>query len=245
MKIQDTGYIKLHRRFLSSHVQRLNASAICLFIQLLLVADQTGQVITTLSEIQQYFGMRSKITILSALKQLESVCAISVERKPCLIIQIINWELYQAKSSGIKNIPNGTKNIPQAVQNLYRGGIKNVPHLPYIYKNSKNNFLYNTKNFLDFENPKTDLEKLVLFFLQGTKHPALKKQNKNEILNSALAMEIPHFQAILDNCRDLEQAKACIAYYVRQAKSRYNMYYLAQQIHSIRQEVESEEHKHG
>lgn len=244
MNIRQTGYIKLHRRFLTSHVQRLNPSAVCLFIQLLLVADTTGLVTTTLRELQDIFGIRSKMTILNALKQLEMVNAVSIQRKPCLVVQIVNWELYQAKHSGTKNIPSGTNFIPQEVQNIYRRGTNFIPPTLYINKNNKN-FLYEQKNFLDFENPKTDLEKLVLFFLKGTKHPGLQKANKNEVLNSAMAMEIPHFQTVLDNCRDLEQAKACVAYYVKQAKGRFSMYYLAAQITSVRQEVESEENKRG
>ncbi len=58
-------------------------------------------------------------------------------------------------------------------------------------------------------------------------------------------MDLPHFETVLANCRDLEQAEACVAHYVRQAKGTYSMYYLACQINSIRQEVESKEYKRG
>jgi len=86
---------------------------------------------------------------------------------------------------------------------------------------------------------------LALFYLKGTDHPGLKKVNNNEILNAAVRMDLPHFETVLANCRDLEQAKACVAHYVRQAKGTYSMYYLACQINSIRQEVESKEYKRG
>ena len=245
MKLTNQGYIKLHRKFLTSHVSRLNTTAVYLFICLLLAADKQGRVVTTLMEISQCFGVRSKSTVLMALRQLENVNAISIVNKPCLVIQVVNWGHYQARGSGSKNEPGGIKNEPHAVQNLDRGGIKFEPPTLYINKNNKNIFYTDKKNFLDFENPKKDLEKLVLFYAKGVNHPALAKVSKNETLNRALAMEIPHFQTILDNCRDLQQAKACVAYYVKQAKGRYSMYYLASQINSVRQEVESEENKNG
>ncbi len=243
MKLREKGYIKLHRKFLTSHVSRLNATAVYLFICLLLVADKHGQVITTLTQIRQCFGVRAKSTILRALRQLENVNAISIVSKPCLVIEIVNWKAYQACGYGLKNEPGGIKNEPGAVQNLNRSGTKFEPPTLYINKKYKECFYTNIKNFLDFENPKTDLEKLALFYAMGVKHPALAKVSKQNVLNRALAMEIPHFQTILDNCRDLDQAKACVAYYVKKAHGRYSMYYLASQINSVRQEVESLEHK--
>lgn len=251
MKIQKTGYIKLHRRFLTSHVRKLNSATVCFFIDLLLLADKNGQIITSLTELQAALGIGSKHTVLDALKQLEKVSAVSVVRKPNLQISVPNWSLYQARSSGAKTAPNGAENAPWVVQKMHRSGAENAPvqihkvPVPSLdFKNNKNIFI-SKKIFLNFQNPKTDLEKLALFYLKGTDHPALKKVNNNEILNAAVQLDIPHFKTVLANCRDLEQAKACVAHYVRQAKGTYSMYYLACQINSIRQEVESKEYKRG
>ena len=115
----------------------------------------------------------------------------------------------------------------------------------YEHNLKNKEFFISKKSNLDFQNPKTDLEKLALYYLQGTNHPGLKKPDNNEILNAAVHMDIPHFETILANCRDLEQAKACVARYVRRAKGLYSLYYLACQINSIRQEIESEELKNG
>lgn len=242
MKIQKTGYIKVHRRFLNSHVRKLNSATVCFFIDLLLLADKNGQIITSLTELQAVLGIGSKHTVLDALKQLEKVSAVSVVRKPNLQISVPNWSLYQARSSGAKNAPG-------VVQKMHRSGAENAPaqihKVPVHYldfKNNKNIFIYKK---LNFQNPQTDLEKLALFYLKGTDHPGLKKVNNNEILNAAVRMDLPHFETVLANCRDLEQAKACVAHYVRQAKGTYSMYYLACQINSIRQEVESKEYKRG
>lgn len=105
MKLQKTGYIKLHRRFLTSQVRKLNSATVCLFVDLLLLADQNGQIITSLTELQKVLGIGSKHTILDALKQLENVSAVSVVRKPFLQITVPNFSVYQARSSGAKNAP--------------------------------------------------------------------------------------------------------------------------------------------
>ncbi len=244
MKMQKTGYIKLHRRFLTSQVRKLNSATVCLFVDLLLLADQNGQIITSLTELQKVLGIGSKHTILDALKQLENVSAVSVVRKPFLQITVPNFSVYQARSCGAKN-------APVAVQKMHRSGAENAPAqihkvpVPSLdFKNNKNIFI--SKNLkLNFQNPTTDLERLALFYLQGTDHPGLKKVNNNEILNAAVRMDIPHFETILANCRDLKQAEACVARYVRQARGTYSLYYLACQINSIRQELESEELKNG
>ena len=244
MKLQKTGYIKLHRRFLTSQVRKLNSATVCLFVDLLLLADQNGQIITSLTELQKVLGIGSKHTILDALKQLENVSAVSVVRKPFLQITVPNFSVYQARSSGAEN-------APVAVQKMHRSGAENAPAqihkvpVPSLdFKNNKNIFI--SKNLkLNFQNPTTDLERLALFYLQGTDHPGLKKVNNNEILNAAVRMDIPHFETILANCRDLKQAEACVARYVRQARGTYSLYYLACQINSIRQELESEELKNG
>ena len=251
MKIQKTGYIKLHRRFLTSHVRKLNSATVCFFIDLLLLADKNGQIITSLTELQAVLGIGSKHTVLEALKQLEKVSAVSVVRKPNLQIAIPNWDIYQARTAGAKNAPIGAENAPEVVQKMHRSGAENAPvqihkvPVPSLdFKNNKNIFI-SKKIFLDFQNPKTDLENLALFYLKGTNHPGLKKVNNNEILNAAVQLDIPHFKTVLANCRDLEQAKACVAHYVRQAKGTYSLYYLACQINSIRQEIESKEYKRG
>lgn len=229
MKMQKTGYIKLHRRFLTSQVRKLNSATVCLFVDLLLLADQNGQIITSLTELQKVLGIGSKHTILDALKQLEKVSAVSIVRKPFLQITVPNFSVYQARSCGAKNAPLQIHKVQ-------------VPYLDF--KNNKNIFI--SKNLkLNFQNPTTDLERLALFYLQGTDHPGLKKVNNNEILNAAVRMDIAHFETILANCRDLKQAEACVARYVRQARGTYSLYYLACQINSIRQEVESEELKNG
>ncbi len=209
MKLQKTGYIKLHRRFLTSQVRKLNSATVCLFVDLLLLADQNGQIITSLTELQKVLGIGSKHTILDALKQLENVSAVSVVRKPFLQITVPNFSVYQARSSGAKNAPNGAENAPVAVQKMHRSGAENAPAqihkvpVPSLdFKNNKNIFI--SKNLkLNFQNPTTDLERLALFYLQGTDHPGLKKVNNNEILNAAVRMDIPHFETILANCRDL------------------------------------------
>lgn len=251
MKIQKTGYIKLHRRFLTSQVRKLNSATVCLFIDLLLLADQNGQIITSLRELMKALNIGSFNTLLGALKRLEKVSAVSVVRAPNLIITVLNWGHYQARSGASKNVANATENVAGVLQKVKQSAtesealqIHKVPVPNLVFKNNKNIFIQE-KNFLDFQNPQTDLEFLALYYLQGTNHPGLRKVNKNEILNEAVRMDIPHFKTILANCRDLQQAKACVARYVRQAKGTYSLYYLACQINSIRQEIESEEQKHG
>lgn len=244
MKTQNTGYIKLHRRFLNSQVRKLNSATVCLFIDLLLLADKNGQIITSYRELQEVLGVGSHHTIKTALKQLEKVSAVSVVNKPFLLIQLENWEHYQARAGVAKNATEVWQKVPQSVAESATPQIHKVP-VPYLdFKNNKNIFI-SKKIFLNFQTPQTDLERLALFYLQGTDHPGLKKVNNNAVLNAAVRMDIPHFETVLANCRDLEQAKACVAHYVRRAKGTYSMYYLACQINSIRQEVESEEHKHG
>lgn len=252
MKIQKTGYIKLHRRFLTSKVRELNSAAVCLFIDLLLLADKNGEINSTLRELQETLKIGSKNTILGGLKALEKVSTVSVVSKPNLTITVTNWRTYQAKNIGSKNEPSGSKSEPPAVQKMNQTGSKSEPRqihkvpVPYLdFKNIKNIFYMKEKNFLNFQAPQTDLEHLALYYLTGTNHPGLKKVNNNKILNAAIQMDIPHLETVLANCKDLEQAKKCVARYVRKAKGTYSLYYLACQINSIRQELESEEYKHG
>ena len=251
MKIQKTGYIKLHRRFLTSHVRKLNSATVCFFIDLLLLADKNGQIITSYRELQEVLGVGSHHTIKVALEQLKKVSAVSFVNKPFLCIQLENWGQYQARAGVAQTATSVAENatevwhkLPQSVAQTATPQIHKVPVPSLDFKNNKNIFI-SKKIFLDFQNPQTDLEHLALFYLKGTNHPGLKKVNNNEILNAAVRMDIPHFETVLANCRDLEQAKACVAYYVRQAKGTYSMYYLACQINSIRQEVESKEYKRG
>lgn len=245
MKIQKTGYIKLHRRFLTSKVRGLNSATVCLFIDLLLLADKNGEINSTLRELQETLKIGSKHTILEGLKALEAVSAVSVVSRPNLTITVTNWNTYQTKNSGAENAPT-------AVQKMHRSGAENAPQqihkvpVPYLdFKNNKNIFYMKEKNILNFQDPQTDLEKLALYYLTGTNHPGLKKVNNNKILNAAIRMDIPHLETVLANCKDLEQAKKCVAWYVRKAKGTYSLYYLACQINSIRQELESEEYRHG
>ena len=251
MKIQKTGYIKLHRRFLTSHVRKLNSATVCFFIDLLLLADKNGQIITSYRELQEVLGVGSHHTFKVALEQLKKVSAVSFVNKPFLCIQLENWGQYQARAGVAQTATSVAENatevwhkLPQSVAQTATPQIHKVPVPSLDFKNNKNIFI-SKKIFLDFQNPQTDLEHLALFYLKGTNHPGLKKVNNNEILNAAVRMDIPHFETVLANCRDLEQAKACVAYYVRQAKGTYSMYYLACQINSIRQEVESKEYKRG
>lgn len=251
MKIQKTGYIKLHRRFLTSKVRELNSATVCLFIDLLLMADAEGHIRTTTRDISELLGFDRK-TIRAGLKALEQVSAVSVVSEPTLDILITNWSVYQAKNSGGKNPPSGGKIPPKVGEKFPQSGgkippaqIHKVP-VPYLdFKNNKNIFYMKEKNILNFQAPQTDLEKLALYYLTGTNHPGLKKVNNNKILNAAIRMDIPHLETVLANCKDLEQAKKCVARYVRKAKGTYSLYYLACQINSIRQELESEEYKHG
>ena len=124
---------------------------------------------------------------------------------------------------------------------------RNTPHnkVPVsinVFK-EKEYFLAKSVPHLNITNPKTDLEKLALFFARGTKHPALKKPNANELLNIALKNDLPHFKTVLAACEDLEQAQKIVARFVKNSRGHYALYYLAQQVNSYRQELESEENK--
>ncbi len=252
MKIQKTGYIKLHRRFLNSHVRKLNSATVCFFIDLLLLADKNGQIITSYRELQEVLGVGSHHTIKVALEQLKKVSAVSFVNKPFLCIQLENWGQYQARAGVAQTATSVAENatevwhkLPQSVAQTATPQIHKVPVPSLDFKNNKNIFYMKEKNILNFQAPQTDLEKLALYYLTGTNHPGLKKVNNNKILNAAIRMDIPHLETVLANCKDLEQAKKCVARYVRKAKGTYSLYYLACQINSIRQELESEEYKHG
>lgn len=264
--MENKGYVKLHRRFLNSAVRRLKPSAVCTFIDFLLMADyKSGEIRTTYRDLAGCLTVSNQNSIKQVLDCLERAGAIKTQRKPCLIIKIVNWKKYQAADkkepgeTAEKLWKTATKSGAPATESVAGSATKNVavcyekcsgdnnkvPVSMYSLKNKEYFLCKSWSTQIDFQNPKTDLEKLALYYLQGTNHPGLKKPNKNEILNAAVRMDIPHFETILANCRDLEQAKACVARYVRRAKGLYSLYYLACQINSIRQEVESEELKNG
>lgn len=257
MKIQNAGYIKLHRKFLKSQVRKLNSATVCLFIDLLLLADKDGQIETSVRELQEILGIGSHHTIKCGLEQLKKANAITVQQKPNLLIKLENWDTYQARATVAEN---ATQSVAKSATDLWQKVPQSVaenatPENAQLkvpvqlnkkeyknFKNSKNN-KEKIFNLLNFQNPQTDLEKLIRFYLEGTCHPALKKPNANDLLNVAMAQDIPHFKTILANCDDLEQAKGCVKKYVSEAKGTYSMFYLAGQINSIRQEVESRENR--
>lgn len=257
MKIQNAGYIKLHRKFLKSQVRKLNSATVCLFIDLLLLADKDGQIETSYREIQEVLKIGSRHTVINGLEQLKKADAIDYDTNPNLLIKLNNWGMYQARSGGAQNAPvSGAQNAPQVVQKMHQSGAKNAPpknphnevpvQLDKEYKNiSKNSKNIKEKFFktLNFQDPQTDLEKLIRFYLEGTCHPALKKPNANDLLNLAVQQDLPHFRTILANCDNLHQAQECVKKYVSEAKGVYSMFYLAGQINSIRQEVESRDNK--
>lgn len=257
MKIQNAGYIKLHRKFLKSQVRKLNSATVCLFIDLLLLADKDGQIETSYREIQDFLNIGSVHTLIKGLEQLKKVAAIEYQKKPNLLIKLNNWGAYQARASVAQNATVGVaQNATEVLHKMQQSVAQNatpenaqlkVPVQLDIkeYKNFKNSKNIKEKFFktLNFQTPQTDLEKLIRFYLEGTCHPALKKPNANDLLNLAVQQDLPHFRTILANCDNLEQAKACVKKYVSEAKGTYSMFYLAGQINSIRQEVESREKK--
>lgn len=252
------GHVKLHRKFLMSKVRWQKESVVRLFLDLLLMVDyRTGTLETSYRELSRISVVRGMSAIQEALKALKGLEVIDFTAKPTLKITFQNWEKYQARKPSKKSkevFLVEERSVPSSGTGVFLVEERSVPSsgTPIIHKvpvpslNLKNKeFFIPKKTKLDFQNPKTDLEKLALFYLKGTDHPGLKKVNNNEILNAAVRMDLPHFETVLANCRDLEQAEACVEHYVRQAKGTYSMYYLACQINSIRQEVESKEYKRG
>lgn len=255
---QESGYIKLYRKFLTSNVRRLKPAAICVFVDLLLLAEyKTGEIKTSYRELAQTLVIRNLKAIQNALGALEQAGAIKTQRMPHLIIKICNWKRYQEPQKTVENLwksvtpnvtpvtPNETPTVTPSVTNCYAE--RNTPHnkVPVsinVFK-EKEYFLGENAKHLNFTNPKTDLEKLALFFAKGTKHPALKKPNANELLNIALKNDLPHFKTVLAACEDLEQAQKIVARFVKNSRGHYALYYLAQQVNSYRQELESEENK--
>ena len=255
---QESGYIKLYRKFLTSNVRRLKPAAICVFVDLLLLAEyKTGEIKTSYRELAQTLVIRNLKAIQNALGALEQARAIKTQRMPHLIIKICNWKRYQEPQKTVENLwksvtpnvtpvtPDETPTVTPNVTNCYaeRNTHNNkVPVSINVFK-EKEYFLGENAKHLNFTNPKTDLEKLALFFAKGTKHPALKKPNANELLNIALKNDLPHFKTVLAACEDLEQAQKIVARFVKNSRGHYALYYLAQQVNSYRQELESEENK--
>ena len=255
---QDGGYIKLYRKFLTSQVRRLKPAAICVFIDLLLLAEyKTGEIKTSYRELAQRLIIRNLKAIQNALDALEQAGAIKTVRQPHLTVKICNWKRYQEPQKSVENLwksvtPNVTPvtrgvtaSVTPNVTNCYAE--RNTPHnkVPVsinVFK-EKEYFLAKSVQHLNITNPQTDLEKLALFFARGTKHPALKKPNANELLNIALKNDLLHFQTILAACENLQQAQQIVARFVRNAKGHYSLYYLAQQVNSYRQELESEKRR--
>lgn len=128
--------------------------------------------------------------------------------------------------------------------------VKNT-HSPYAYKqeyitrknknilqegNFSKNAVQNPDVLFNFSEPKTDLEKFVIFYLKGIESPLLGKENK--VIVKALKNDIPHFDSILAKTKNLSQAKRILQNFVSSAKGKFSVYYLAQQIDSWRQEDE-------
>lgn len=255
MKIQTKGYIKLHRKFLESHVHQLKGSAFRLFIDLLLLADKEGTVDTSVREITKITNIKCNKDLKRALEELQNAGAIKFSNFPNLKIKLENWNSYQARSNTREKPYTSTREKPYTYVGKNPTESREIPYTPNnrvpvpitkeyknIFKNSKNVQERKLK-MLNFQTPQTDLEKLIRFYLEGTRHPALKKPNNNDLLNLAVQNDIPHFKTILANCDDLEQAKKCVKKYVSEARGAYSMFYLAGMINSIRQEVESRENK--
>ena len=252
---QESGYIKLYRKFLTSNVRRLKPAAICVFIDLLLLAEyKTGEIKTSYRELAQTLVIRNLKAIQNALRALEQAGAIKTQRMPHLSIRICNWKRYQEPQKTVENLwksvtpnvtpvtPNETPTVTPNVTNCYakRNTHNNkVPVSIDVFK-EKEFFIGENAKHLNFTNPKTDLEKLALFFAKGIKHPALKKPDANRLLNVALKNDLPHFETILAATDDLQQAQQIVARFVKNAKGHYSLYYLAQQVNSYRQELESE-----
>ena len=111
-----------------------------------------------------------------------------------------------------------------------------------IFKNSETAKKQNSK-ILNFQEPQTDLEKLIRFYLQLTKHPALNKPNANDLLNVVLKNDIPNFEVVLASCQNLNQAAKCVRQFIQDSNGKYNLFYLPRQIDSIRQKVEEQERR--
>lgn len=247
--MQKSGYVKLHRKFLVSEVRRLKPSVVCVFIDFLLLADyKTGQIALSYRKLSEILTVQHPKTLKEALDELERRGVIKTQRHPVLIIQICNWKRYQSGEDYVsksetyvsKTETKAFQKVKQFVSKSETLPIHKVPVSINVLKNKEYFFKEKMKG-LNFENPKTDLEKLALFFAKGIKHPALGKADWAQQLAAALREDLPHLQTVLNNTADLQQAKDIVARFVRNSKGHYALYYLAQQVHSYRQELESEQ----
>ena len=85
---QESGYIKLYRKFLTSNVRRLKPAAICVFIDLLLLAEyKTGEIKTSYRELAQTLVIRNLKAIKNALMALEQAVGIKNQKMPNLGIK--------------------------------------------------------------------------------------------------------------------------------------------------------------
>lgn len=250
------GYIKLHRKFLDSHVHKLKGAAFRLFIDLLLLADKEGIINTSFRELSKETDIARR-DLRTALNKLKIAGAIQFNNLPNLVVKLENWSSYQARkwvrnvpTSCVQNVPtNGYEMYPQRVQNVptTENSHNKVPvplkeNYKNIFKNSETAKKQNSK-ILNFLEPQTDLEKLIRFYLQLTNHPALNKPNANDLLNVALKNDIPNFEMVLANCTNVTQAAKCVREFVQSAEGTYNLFYLPRQIDSIRQKVEERDRR--
>ena len=152
-----------------------------------------------------------------------------------------------------KNSPPSEENFPTAEEKFPTKWGKN-PQPTYAYKQERTriynknilqerefskNAVQNPDVFLNFSEPKTDLEKFVNFYLKGIESPLLKKDNK--VIIKALKNDIPHFESILERTKDLSQAKRVLERFIKNATGKYSIYYLATQIDAWRQEDEEKQ----
>lgn len=273
--LNTSGYIKIHRVFLTSKIHSLGAPARACFLDILLLLDRkTGSFITNISELAELTKLDRK-TLRKVLEMLSKSNAIRIIRKDANNIQIVvpNWLRYQKKyaekeiaeggeksSAAWGKIPRGWGIIP-----TYWGKIptlvgKNPHPLDFLHnsvpvilnveevKEVKNilrkegadkprgkKSFSESKLFLNLIDPKTDLEKLIAFYLKGVGNPAFKKPDANQILNKAISNDIPHYEAILNQTESLKQAQDIVAEYVTETKGNFSVYYLSRQIDSRRQ----------
>ena len=248
------GYIKLHRKFLDSHVHKLKGAAFRLFIDLLLLADKKGILKTSVRELISITDIRCNKDIKRALEELKEAGAIQFESVPNLLIKLENWSSYQARNCRENPYTNCRENpytpvgkIPTPCRENPYTDINSVPvplkeNYKNIFKNSETAKKQNSK-ILNFLEPQTDLEKLIRFYLQLTNHPALNKPNANDLLNVAIKNDIPHFEVVLASCKNLKQAAKCVRQFIQKSEGNYNLFYLPRQIDSIRQKVEEQDRR--
>lgn len=135
--MNNTGYIKLDRKMVNWEHYK-DGNVIRVFLDLLLAARsiatkkngqtvEAGTVLTTISEIKERTGLKSKHTIIDALITLEQSGEITRERLGNkTIVKINQYLIYQG----------GAKNAPPEVQKMHRRGAKNAP--PYLlYEDNK------------------------------------------------------------------------------------------------------------